>query len=81
MDNGSWFHSFGPAIVQKYGELTIKMKTQLGKRTQSKKHINLLKVFLGVTTVFDFTRPLGVFHQKKIVFRLPSIIDTICGNA
>ena len=26
-------------------------------------------------------RPLGVFHQKKIVFRLPSIIDTIYGNA
>ena len=26
-------------------------------------------------------RPLGVFHQKKIVFRLPSIIDTLYGNA
>ena len=34
-----------------------------------------------ITTVFDFTRPLGVFHQKKIVFWLPSIIDTIYGNA
>ena len=34
-----------------------------------------------LTTVFNFTRPLGVSHQKKIVFRLPSIIDTICGNA
>ena len=33
-----------------------------------------------VSTVFDFTRPLGVFHQKKIVFRLPSIVDTIYGN-
>ena len=33
------------------------------------------------TTVFDFTRPLGVFHQKKIVFRLPSIIDSIYGNS
>ena len=29
---------------------------------------------IRVTTVFNFTRPLGVFHQKKIVFRLPSII-------
>ena len=34
-----------------------------------------------LTTVFNFTRPLGVSHQKKIVFRLPSIIDTIYGNA
>ena len=34
-----------------------------------------------ITIVFDFTRPLGLFHQKKIVFRLPSIIDTIYGNA
>ena len=34
-----------------------------------------------VNTVFNFTRPLAVFHQKKIVFRLPSIIDTIYGNA
>ena len=33
-----------------------------------------------ITTVFNFTRPLGVFHQKKTVFRLPSIIDTIYGN-
>ena len=33
------------------------------------------------TTVFDFTQPLGVFHQKKIVFRLSSVIDTIYGNA
>ena len=24
-------------------------------------------------------RPLGVLHQKKIMFRLPSIIDTIYG--
>ena len=29
---------------------------------------------LCITTVFNFTRPLGVFHQDKIVFRLPSII-------
>ena len=27
-----------------------------------------------------FTRPLGVFHQKKIVIRLLSIIHTIYGN-
>ena len=27
-----------------------------------------------VTTVFNFTRPLGIFHQEKTVFRLPSII-------
>ena len=26
-------------------------------------------------------RPLGVFHEKKTVFWLPSIIDTIYGNA
>ena len=39
------------------------------------------KLRLAVTTVFDFTRPLGVFHEKKIVFWLPSIIDTIYGNA
>ena len=36
---------------------------------------------LATQAIFDFTRPLGVFHQKKIVFRLPSIIDTIYGNA
>ena len=28
----------------------------------------------AITTVFNFTRLLGVFHQEKIVFRLPSII-------
>ena len=26
------------------------------------------------TTVFNFTLPLGIFHQEKTVFRLPSII-------
>ena len=40
----------------------------------------LLIVSKVFTTVFNFTRPLGVFHQKKIMFRLPSIIDTIYGN-
>ena len=34
-----------------------------------------------LTTVFNFTRTLGIFHQKKIVFQLLSIIDTIYGNA
>ena len=33
-------------------------------------HIFLWKL----TTVFNFARPLGVFHQEKIVFWLPSII-------
>ena len=42
--------------------------------------MNANTCFKHVTAVFDFTRPLGVFHQKKIVFRLPSIIDTIYGN-
>ena len=41
---------------------------------------NVASVCMGLTTVFDFMRPLGVFHQNKIVFRLPSIIDTIYGN-
>ena len=36
---------------------------------------------VSVTTVFDFTRPLRVFHQKQTVFRLPSTIDNIHGNA
>ena len=30
-----------------------------------------------VTIVFNFARPLGIFHQEKIVFRLPSIIPYI----
>ena len=28
----------------------------------------------ALTSIFNFTRPLGVFHQEKTVFRLPSII-------
>ena len=40
-------------------------------------YVAVLSVFVDpsllrapITTVFNFTRPLGVFHQEKIVFRL-----------
>ena len=34
----------------------------------------LASVWCYITIVFNFTQPLGVFHQEEIVFRLPSII-------
>ena len=33
-----------------------------------------VRIINYLTTVFNFTRPLGIFHQEKTVFRLPSII-------
>ena len=42
---------------------------------QNKKACNhKASLYESATTVFNFTRPLGVFHQEKIVFWLPSII-------
>ena len=43
----------------------------------------LLSLFLIVTFYhrFRFYATIGGFHETKIVFWLPSIIDTIYGNA
>ena len=69
-----WFHAngqnmLGPTILRVVGQQWCVLLAN-----------NVASVCMGLTTVFDFMRPLGVFHQNKIVFRLPSIIDTIYGN-
>ena len=55
--------------------------TKLNLCSVNRPSFDVICDYRAVTTVFNFTRPWGVFHQKKIVFRLPSIIDTIYGNA
>ena len=44
---------------------------------KDKKQFNISMKKVSFTTVFNFTRSLGIFHQEKIVFRLLSIIPYI----
>ena len=57
----------------------IKILSERGQNC-TRKHTRVLLELPKLYHRFRFYATFGGFHQKKIVFRLPSVIDTIYGN-